>query len=227
MCVVVVGRELRCGRVLATRRHRLLSSLLLFVQATLTDLGQLFKKQLQLQAHVTQLDPDTGVHGAPAPPHRRRCSLECPASLRLVLEGLLVICGFSSQEPGVFCATSLPFVQRLLARAETPKKTDPLVRVVWHANAVVLTKKSELAGALPLGAVRRAADGRVIAHLYEVQSSFERAVMALAQGGTPPPGLKGYAKVRCVCFGCGARVRRDRDKVFTAATGAVLVLVGD
>ena len=86
------------------------------------------------------------------------------------------------------------------------------MRVVWHANAVVLTKKSELAGALPLGAVRRAADGRVIAHLYEVQSSFERAVMALAQGGTPPPGLKGYAKVRCVCFGCGARVRRDRDR---------------
>ena len=223
MCVVVVGRELRCGLVLATRRHRLLSSLLLFVQATLTDLGQLFKKQLQLQAHVTQLDPDTGVHGAPAPPHRRRCSLECPASMRLVLESLLVICGFSSQEPGVFCATSLPFVQRLLARAETPKKTDPLVRVVWHANAVVLTKKSELAGALPLGAVRRAADGRVIAHLYEVQSSFERAVLQLAQSGIPPRASR--AMPRCVVFVSAAAL------VFAAiatavATGAVLVLVG-
>ena len=107
--------------------------------------------------------------------------------MRLVLESLLVICGFSSLEPGVFCATFLPFVQRLLARAETPKKTAPLVRVVWHANAVVLTKKSELAGALPVGAVRRAADGRVIAHLYEVQASFERAVLQLAQNGSPPP----------------------------------------
>lgn len=182
-----------------------LLSVLLFFKATVTDMGQLIKKQLQLEAKVTSMDPDTGIHGAPAPPHRRRCSLECPASLRLALEGLLVICGFSSHDPGVFCATFLPFVGRLLSRAETPKKTDPLVRVVWLPSAVVLTKKSDLAGALPHGAVRRAADGRVIAHLYEVQAAFERAVLHVAQAGLPPSGLKGYAKVRRLSFRDRAR----------------------
>ena len=118
------------------------------------------------------------------------------------------------------CHLPTLFSEAACARRD-PKKTDPLVRVVWHANAAVLTKKSELAGALPVGAVRRAADGRVIAHLYEVQASFERAVLQLAQNGSPPRASR--AMPRCVVFVSAAALVFAA--IATAATGAVLVLV--
>ena len=213
VCVVVVGRELRCGRELALTAVTVCSlPCCCLCRPPSPTWGSSSRSSSSSKLTSPSLTPTQGCTGL----RRRRTGAGARSSARRQCGSCsrvsLSFAGFSPWSPVFFCATSLPFVQRLLARAETPKKTDPLVRVVWHANAVVLTKKSELAGALPVGAVRRAADGRVIAHLYEVQASFERAVLQLAQNGSPPEGLKGYAKMRCVCFCCGAHLRRDRDR---------------
>jgi hypothetical protein len=207
VCVVVVGRELRCGLVLATRRHRLLSSLLLFVQATLTDLGQLFKKQLQLQAHVTQLDPDTGVHGAPAPPHRRRCSLECPASMRLVLESLLVICGLRLFVPGARCfLCHLPPLcsEAACARRDPQEDRPPCACGVARKRRRAHEEERARGRA---AAWRRAPCGRRPGHRAPLRGAVQfRARGAAARAEQhPPPGPQGLCQGALCLF----RLRRS------------------
>ena len=89
------------------------------------------------------------------------------------------------------------------------------MRVEWRADAVVARSKRELAGALPAGLVRRNAQGRIISRLYELQSTFTRAVLHVSEVNLPSDGLKGYAKIFGAACCCGAvAFRRRRPSYF-------------